>query len=89
MKAPNIVDLETLSADGGSESDRKRMTKKKAAPKVKAPKTESAKPRTFSLRPAHDKIINDMAAKLSKERGKPVTGSEALRHLLELAGGVK
>jgi len=85
MKAPNIVDLEDLAKTEGSEADRKAATprpkKEKASGKVVR--------RTHSLYEGHDKLIATTAAKLSKERGKIVNASEALRYLLDQVGGAK
>ena len=77
MKAPDLKDLSELAAQAGSEAD------KKQARAIKKSNDNKIVRRTFSLGSAHDKLINREAAKLSKELGKPVGASEALRVLIE------
>lgn len=55
----------------------------KAAKKDAVRKKSVAVKRSFTLLPEDDKYIDQIALKRGMERGKPMSASEALRHIID------
>lgn len=77
MKTPNIADLDKKVVRPDSAFEKTITAEKEKASAIER--------KTYSLEARHTKFINEEAARLSQERGKPVGASEALRAIIERA----
>jgi hypothetical protein len=83
MKKPQLKALENVKTEDPFVEKVQEIKQQSTENQAIKKNTAKIKPKSYSLPEKHINYINQKASEMSKERGKPIGASEALRIVIE------